>query len=287
MSSPTGRVAVGDAAPRPAATMVWVQPPPTDPWRSLTPAAPCLAAGRWLPWAMLLSARFLESPDQPQPCGSSPSWRACSSARAKAQETLQVAAHTGPARDNAAQMAILKEQRALPQGRADIEAFAFDCRGEQRRRLREVMQTTPQRKPALAQRAWDFPCPKSAAGGQAEAQAKPHATALQRQLRPLEVQASSRRRRREHLALQQLRPVRRPPGEMWLISPPRPTFLDGRHGSHHPSMIVQQPVALPGSASVGHNRCCRRRICRTRTTPSGPFQITGFLQSAKAFPGKA
>lgn len=100
--------------------------------------------------AMLLQVGSGKAQTSPAPAGPSPAAERMKLSESQKQEIFK-SRHSWALRDNAAQMAILKDNERCLKAAADIEALRR-CRSEQRQALREVMKTTRSETRALAER---------------------------------------------------------------------------------------------------------------------------------------
>jgi len=108
---------------------------------------PPLAAGL----AMLLQVDSGKAQTNPNPAVQAPAAAKEVKLSESQKQEIFKSRHSWALRDNAAQMAILKDNERCLKAAADIEALRR-CRSEQRKELREVMQTTRSETRALAQR---------------------------------------------------------------------------------------------------------------------------------------
>jgi len=112
---------------------------------------------------MLLQVDSGKAQTNPNPAVRVPAGERVQLSESQKQEIFK-SRHSWALRDNAAQMAILKDNERCLKAAADIEALRR-CRGEQRKELREVMQTTRSENRALAQRL-GIPMPEERGRGQ-------------------------------------------------------------------------------------------------------------------------
>jgi len=167
--------------PRPGPTMVGFNAPDPCP-RSSPCSALFLPAGRCWLGQWLLPGRFWKSRRPTQPCGSSPSWRAGCSSREPESRRSSVAPTAGPLRDQRPAQMAPQRQRALPQGRADIEALRRLPRRSNARAARGDADHAQAKPCPRAPTAWDSHARRARQGVKGERQGATPPQSLSEQL---------------------------------------------------------------------------------------------------------